>query len=111
VTLTMQIPPVTASAQPPHGIDGGRSRRLVPFALALLLLPFAGRMRRTRNRLGRMIIVLLLMGAGIAATMSLSGCAATGNSYFGQPQQNYTVTVTGTAGTLSHSTTVTLTVE
>jgi len=54
-------------------------RRLAPFALALLLLPFAG-------------------------------CGYS-SGYFGQPQKSYTVTVTGTSGTLSHSTAVTLTIE
>jgi hypothetical protein len=55
------------------------------------------------------MLMLLLLASGIGATVGLSGCA--GNGYFGQPPQNYTVTVTGTSGTLSHSATVTLTVE
>ena len=40
----------------------------------------------------------------------LTGCSATGG-FFGQPEKTYTATVTATSGTLSHSTTVTLTVE
>jgi len=40
----------------------------------------------------------------------LTGCGV-GEGIFAQPQQSYTVTVTGTSGTLSHSATVTLTVQ
>jgi trimeric autotransporter adhesin len=40
----------------------------------------------------------------------LSGCG-TNNGFFGQPSQTYTITVTATSGTLSHATTVTLTIE
>ncbi len=35
----------------------------------------------------------------------MSGCGAT-IGYFGQAQQSYTVTVTGTSGALSHTTTI-----
>jgi hypothetical protein len=40
----------------------------------------------------------------------LSGCGAT-SGFFGQPTQTYTMTVTATSGTLSHATTITLTLE
>jgi len=85
-------------------------RRLAPFALALLLLPFAGRMRRSRKLLGRAVAVMLLLIAGMGAMAGLTGCGYS-SGYFGQPQKSYTVTVTGTSGTLSHSTAVTLTIE
>ena len=77
-----------------------------------MLLPFAGRLRRTGKRLGRILCVLLLLTAGIAAATGISACGgSSAGGYFAQPQQSYTVTVTGTSGALSHSTTVTLTVE
>jgi CSLREA domain-containing protein len=106
VTLTVQIPRTTAALH--H--DRGRSK-LAPFALAFLLLPFAGRMRKTAKRLERVLCLLLLFGASISAVTGLTGCGTGGNGYFGQSQQTYAVIVTGTSGTLSHSTTVTLTVE
>jgi hypothetical protein len=125
VTLTINIPKTQASASPytitahpgtllaanSHGGGGaGTAGKLTPFALALLLLPFAGRLRRTGKRLGRVLSILLLLAAGVATTIGIDGCGSTGG-YFTQQQQSYTVTVTGTAGSLSHSATVTLTVE
>jgi sugar lactone lactonase YvrE len=106
VTLTIQIPQTVAAVQPTDGLG----RRLAPFALALLLLPFAGRLRRAGRRLSRAVSLLLLLGAGLAAAAGLSGCGSS-SGFFGQQQTTYTVTVTGTSGALSHSTTVTLTVE
>jgi hypothetical protein len=50
------------------------------------------------------------MGAGLAATVGLTGCGS-GNGFFGQQQGTYTVTVTATAGPVSHSTNVMLTVQ
>jgi hypothetical protein len=78
-------------------------------ALGLLLLPFAGRLRKTGKRLGRMLPLLLLL-AGLAAAAGLNGCGST-QGFFGQAPATYTIQVTGTSGALSHSTTVTLTVE
>ena len=83
---------------------------MAPFALALLLLPFAAKLRRAGRRLGRLMSVLLLLGAGLAAMAGLSGCGSN-NGFFGQAPQNYTVTITATSGALSHSGTLTVTVE
>jgi len=83
--------------------------RLVPFSLALLLLPFAGRLRKTGKRFSRLLSILLLVTAGAAAVAGLNGCNNTG--FFGQAQASHTVTITGTAGSLVHNTTVALTVE
>jgi hypothetical protein len=111
VTLTVHIPAATAGAESPRSIYRSNNGGLASFAMALLLLPFRNRMRRKGKHLSRLIMMLLLFAAGVTAAMSLTGCGGTANSYFGQPQQSYTLTVTGTAGTLSHSTTITLTVE
>jgi hypothetical protein len=106
VTLTIQLPQTAAALHPTHDLGRG----LVPFALALLLLPFAGRLRRAGRRFGRTVSLLLLLGVTITAAVGLSGCGSA-SGFFGQQQTTYTVTVTGTSGALSHSTTVTLTVE
>ena len=127
VTLTIDIPQTEADAKPltlhpgaqlavnrnggsSGGQAGGVAGRLAPFSLALLLLPFAGRLRRTGKRLGRMMCALLLLGAGMATMAGMSGCGST-SGFFAQQQQSYTVTVTATSGALSHSATFTLTVE
>jgi hypothetical protein len=54
--------------------------------------------------------VLLLLIAGMAAAVGLSGCGSN-TGFFGQAQQSYPVTVTATSGTLSRTSNVTLTVE
>jgi ABC-type glycerol-3-phosphate transport system substrate-binding protein len=77
----------------------------------LLLLPLAGRLRRTGKKLSRMLPLLLLLLAGIAAATGLSGCGGTPSGSFGQAPANYTIQVTGTSINLIHSTSVTLTIE
>jgi len=85
---------------------------LAPFSLALLLLPFAGWLRKSGRRLCRMVALLLLLGAGAAAMAGVSGCGSN-IGFFGMAPKTYTVTVNGTMGELSHNanTTVALTVE
>jgi sugar lactone lactonase YvrE len=106
VTLTIQLPQNASAIH--HGDSLGR--KLAPFALSLLLLPFAGRLRRAGKRLRRIGFLLLLLGSASAAVTALNGCGST-SGFFAQQQQSYTITVTGTSGGLSHSATVTLTVE
>ena len=76
--------------------------------LALLLLPFARRMRRAAGRMKRVCLLLAIAAAACAVSAGLNGCG--GHSSSQQPQ-NYTITVTGTAGSLSHSLELGLTVE
>jgi trimeric autotransporter adhesin len=86
-------------------------RTLPPVALGFLLLPLAAmRRRRLGKTLGRTIFTLFLLVAGASAMAGLSGCEPT-SGLFAQPSQTYTMTVTATSGTLSHATTVTLTIK
>jgi len=105
-TLSIKTPTVVARLEPETQLH----RTLPPVALGLLLLPLAGMRRRLRKTLGRTIFTLLLLVAGASAMAGLSGCG-TNSGFFGQPSQTYTMTVTATSGTLSHSTSVTLTIQ
>jgi hypothetical protein len=107
VTLAIQAPQSSADSE---WAGGGVAGRLAPFSLALLFLPLVGRLRRSGKRIGRLISLLLLAIAGMAAMVGLNGCGAVSGS-LGQTSQTYTVTVTGISGALSHSATFTLTVE
>jgi uncharacterized protein YaiE (UPF0345 family) len=106
VTVTIQTAPATANNQAPSPPATGR--RVTPFALALLLLFGVGGMRRNGRHLKRLLSLLILLAAGAAAT-AFSGCG--GNGFFTQAPQNYTITITATAGSLEHSATVTLNVQ
>jgi hypothetical protein len=106
VSLTFHVPSETASVREADA----PLRRLPPMLWGILLLPFAGKLRRAGKRMGGTISLLLLLATGAAAMTALNGCGST-NGFFGQPQKVYIVTVTVTTGTLSHSTNVTLTVE
>jgi sugar lactone lactonase YvrE len=106
VSLTIQAPSQTASVAA-QSTPAGR----MPLMLwGILLLPFAGKLRRAGKRTGRTISLLLLLTAGAAGIAGLTGCG-TNNGFFGQPQKAYNITVTVTAGSLSHSTHLTLTVQ
>jgi len=83
-------------------------------AFGLLLLPFSRRFRRKARGI-RPISLCLALLLSFAAISSVTGCGST-SGFFGESQQSYTITVTGTAtGTggvvLQHSTQVTLIVQ
>jgi len=89
-TLTLTI--LTAQA-----VAMNRLRETAPWTLALLLPLFLR--RKHRRRLAQSLLLLLLL-AGAAFTVT--GCAAP-NGFFGQPIANYTITVTATSGSITHS--------
>jgi len=103
VTMTVTVPS-TAEAEPLNSPFSGGA---LPVALGLILLPFAGRLRRMSRRLKGMVCLMVLSLAGAAL---ISGCGGSSGSST-PPPQNYTLTVTGTSGSLSNNFTVTLTVE
>jgi hypothetical protein len=108
--LTIQMPQSLAQTQPNGAAGGNLASRLAPFSLALVILPFAGRMRRAAKRLRHAAFMLLLLIAGMAGMAGLSGCGSP-SIFFTQQPQSYPLTVTVSAGTLSHSMPVTLVVE
>jgi hypothetical protein len=106
VTMTVTLP-AAAEAQPMRGLFGGGE---LPMALGLILLPFAGMLRRASRRLNRMVCLLMLGVAGLSLAAVLTACGGSSSSQ-SQPPQDYTLTVTGSAGSLSNTFTVTLIVE
>ena len=95
-TFTVSVPKQSAALH---------SDSKTPFALAVLLLPLA-LLRRKRARPPRLLLWLLL---GLTSLGAISGCGAGG--YFNQPEQSYAITINATSGNVTHSTTVTLTVQ
>lgn len=121
VTLTIQLPPAQTQAMVEgpgrgagsslaknsgHSAENGFTGKLAPLALALLLLPLAGRLRKAGKRLGRLMSILLVL-ATLGAAIGLSGC----QFMSGMLGTSYNVTVTATSGKLSHSTSFTLKVR
>jgi len=103
VTLTVTAP-VTTVVQNVTPQQPG-SKFPAPLALALLLLPLAAKMRKVGKGLSRMAAVLLLLVAGMTATVGLSGC------YSKLIPATYVITVTGNSGAVNHSATVLLSVK
>jgi|GEM_PF-2568616 len=78
-----------------------------PATLAFLLLPLAW--SRRRKRFGTLLASLCLL---VMMTAGLTGCISSpASGYYGQTPQTYNLTVTATAGNLSRSTYLTLTVQ
>jgi sugar lactone lactonase YvrE len=110
-TMTIQTAANQGSLHHEHSVGGGA------ITFALLLLPFTRRLRQRARRIKRLhgmsLAVALLLSAG--ALGSITGCG-TDTGFFAQPQQNYNITVTGTAAgangfILQHSAIITLTVQ
>ena len=102
-TLTITVP-VNYVASDLRPMKPGSKLPVVPLALAFLLLPMAATMRKAGKRLGRMMALVLLAIAGMTATSALIGCGA-------NKAAPYEVTVTASSGSLSYSSTFTITVE
>jgi sugar lactone lactonase YvrE len=106
VTLTVQVPSQTAWLR--H--NSFLASELSPLMLGMLFLPFAGHIRRSGGK--RNLFALMLLLALVGATLvGLSGCGSKPSGFLGNSQTSYTLTVTGTSGALTHSTTLNLTVQ
>lgn len=115
VTLTILVPTNVAMLRTleQHG-------RQEPLYFGLLLLPFADIQRSrperdgeevvTRDRPLRLRMLLMVMACTVLIFAGMTGCGSK-SGFLGHSSQNYTITVTGTAGALSHSTTVKLNVK
>lgn len=82
-----------------------------PIFLGSLLLPLLGLRRARKNWLQRGLLVALLMLGGLFGVASLTGCGTTANANLSILSQGYSLTVTATSGTISHSTTVNLNID
>jgi hypothetical protein len=100
-TLTVQT--ATTATTAAKAAPGTAWPLAVPALAAVGMFFVPGRRRRRWISLG-----ILLLGS-LGAMTALSGC--NGGFRFTQPSQTYTLTITGTSGTDTHSTTVQLTVE
>jgi Bacterial Ig-like domain (group 3) len=107
VTLTVQLPS-TAKVYPSKDLFGRGG-----MTLALVLLPLLGRRQRVLlGRMGCWGLLWILAGVGGAALFAtLAGCGSSGGSSSGTQPQSYTLTVTAMSGSLSHTTTLSLTVK
>jgi hypothetical protein len=108
-TLTIRLANQIVSNSPASPLGRGLALAMVG---GMFLLPFGRKMRRSAGRAGRFAGLMLLLIVATCATLGLTACGSGGGTvYFGQQVKNYTVTVTATSGALSHTTTVTFTVE
>jgi polygalacturonase/sugar lactone lactonase YvrE len=99
--MVMSIPTASLSA-----------RNLIPSSaapifLALLLLPLsAARRFRTRSAgFGRILMLAVVLWSGVVVATAISGCGSD------HSPQTYSLTVTATSGTVSHTSAVSLTVQ
>jgi hypothetical protein len=94
---------LTMPGHPFHADDG-------QWFAALLLIPLL-RIRRLCMKFGSLpkaARALLLGALALGSIASMTGC---GGGYFGPAATTVTLTVTGTSGSLQHSTTVNLTIQ
>ncbi len=94
---------ITPPTYPTTSRNASPANSAAPFALlALVVLPFARRMRRISRRLQHWIVVLILFAGAVTAIGTL-GCGS------GWPSQTRGILVTATSGNLTHTTEFVLT--
>src|SRR6266851_1301612 len=98
---------LSAQNRLPQG-DPTSSHRGLPIALGMLGLAGLGVVRKHGRRMPRMWMVLLLCLGSLLPIAALSGCAG---GYFTLTPTTYSVSVTGTEGSIQHTATATLVVQ
>jgi hypothetical protein len=88
--------------------QGNSSKNELSIALGMFSLLGLGTMRTFRKKIPRTLMLALLALGSLLPIAALSGCAG---GYFTLTPTTYTVTVTGTEGTVQHSATATLIVQ
>jgi hypothetical protein len=80
----------------------------LPIALGMVGLAGLGAVRKLRKKMPRTLLLLLLSIGTLLPIAALTGCAG---GYFTLTPTTYTVTVTGTEGSIQHTATATLVVQ
>ncbi|HEY4359216.1 MAG TPA: MBG domain-containing protein [Acidobacteriaceae bacterium] len=106
VTLTIQVPATLAEL---HDNRPSVVRELAPISLALFALPFLAWKRRKVLGAARLLGMCLLLLAGASGALGITGCAKSNGS--STTPVTYSLTLTATSGSLSHTTPLTLTVQ
>jgi streptogramin lyase len=107
VSLTINIPidyVAKNDAPAAPGQNNNTKLPVAPLALALLLLPLSGKLRKAGKRMSRMVALMLLAVAGIAATATLIGCGSNSAAV-------YEIVVTAQSGVLTHTADFVITVQ
>jgi hypothetical protein len=100
--MTVTTSPTFAMSKPSHGANQ------IFYGLLLLPLLGLGKVRRKLRTLPKGISYCLAALVLLGGLGAVTGC---GGGYYGPQPKTCTITITGTSGTLTHSTTVTVTVR
>ncbi|MEO7144128.1 MAG: hypothetical protein ABI165_11585, partial [Bryobacteraceae bacterium] len=110
-TATLSIVAAASHAELLRGEQGrGRGTSMMRYGFLLLPLPLLGiaGLRKRLKSMPRAVVLLAFILLSVAASSGMMGCANIGIE---DKSQTYTVTVTGTSGTLQHSANVAVTIN